>query len=333
MLTGIKQGTVHVTMTLGGVTFTQEVEVIGAETYDVTLNILEGKWQAWDTTFFNQNNSYKLNRYKEGTWNIAVTNHDSLSLITPNEVKSNYNKWGYDSANSKIALVLYNIDGDETVLGAGSTVTDFRGIRLYNAAAYNCQEDRTFTITLTQVEDENQIIVLNVTIPGVTSKTLDVTVSINQPTVTLEQQNTIATTDVQTFTNNTAYPVTIAMNSVEAKTDEGNTELTVVKKERDFGEDDSLLTEGVALGVMLADESEDNMIYYDPDDSQENTSFDTMVGTSLEDVGETKFQYFIEYGTNYASFAKVRQFGYDITFSVAVSRDDVEVPAQSEDEE
>ncbi|WP_343210072.1 ZmpA/ZmpB/ZmpC family metallo-endopeptidase-related protein [Anaerolentibacter hominis] len=323
-----KKGRVKLTAACGGITKEFNLNVIlsmkSMDEFNVTLPIVDsaaaGEEPVWSKVLLNNTEGKEMTESSILSTDGEFKNGEPYALADPAAITANYSTYGTVNANAKLGFALETSSGTEVDLSQAVTtpITGVTGIKLYNAAAYNCAEDQYFRIIL-EVPDDRSV-AINVTIPGITSKKLDITV----PTPTqISLQPGIRSksyTDEWEIKNDTAYPLAVTLASVvpgSVPGEEGT--LGLVDPSIPIRPGEELITQGVKLGLAYTEEDEgesvEKGIYYNPAEGAEQPVLGLGAGRIQ------KFKYFLEYSPYYTGTQ--RTFNYQLKYETKIPEYDI----------
>ncbi|WP_343207842.1 GLUG motif-containing protein [Anaerolentibacter hominis] len=296
------------------------------EKANVTLPIVDSVSAEFSKVLIGNINARTVSSIDVSSVNSAFEEAAAYQAEQTDTITANYSTYGTVNANAKLGFALETSSGTEVDLSQAVTtpITGVTGIKLYNAAAYNCAEDKYFRIIL-EVPDDRSV-AINVTIPGITSKKLDITV----PTPTqISLQPGIRSksyTDEWEIKNDTAYPLAVTLASVvpgSVPGEEGT--LGLVDPSIPIRPGEELITQGVKLGLAYTEENEgesvEKGIYYNPAEGAEQPVLGLGAGRIQ------KFKYFLEYSPYYTGTQ--RTFNYQLKYETKIPEYDI-VPGNLE---
>lgn len=245
-----------------------------------------------------------------------------VTVVSSDTIKGNYNTFGSINANSKLGFgLLYYPGADEddfhSHLGKYDTFEFVVGIKLYNAAAYTIQEDRTIKLALygirfdgatgnnmmgIQTGTYRDVLILTITIPGIKSKILSIDVDMGsislQPGTSAE-----SVSDNFSIKNNNAYPISLTMSDVTAAEDSPKVVTGTPDKTKE------LKSAGVQVGIR----------------ANNRDSYYSGSAISIGNLGYAatqQFNYLMKFSPLYTG-AGNESISYNVNFGVSVSAEDV----------
>lgn len=246
-----------------------------------------------------------------------------LALVSVTDMTGGgYYQYGYEKANKSFAFQAGNADLKSAVVSLHDPKTEIgtvSAIQLYVAAAYTEQRTRYL---LLEASSGNVRYEIQITVAGITGKTLSVTMPIEVIMADLEPDKTLKrTTSVPlSIINHNDYPIEGSIVSVTPKETGGYVKLKPIAPNVDF-EATAPIKNGVKLGIC--DSDLDGMTgpigtadyYYNPD------TMSNWLNWRINNKGTLPFRYFIEYQGMY-NFEADNQYGYDVTYSFSISKDE-----------
>ncbi|WP_343207814.1 GLUG motif-containing protein [Anaerolentibacter hominis] len=296
--------------------------------YAVTLPAVETADAAWSRADLLANGEITgiadrtFPRYSVSSTDAGFELPQTYTLTDTAAVAANYSTYGTVNANSKLGFALETTTGSEIDLSQAlnSPITGVIGIKLYNAAAYNCPDDQYFRIIL-EVPDDRSV-AINVTIPGIQNKRLDITVPVPTQISLQPGIRSKAYTQEWTAQNNTAYPLTLTLAAAapgEAAGEDG-VSLKLITPEIAIRPGEELITEGVKLGLSYTEgdgeEMKETCLYYNPAEGAAQPQMKFGAGRAQN------LKYFLEYSPYYTGTK--RHFSYQIRYNAGIPEEDVE---------
>ena len=234
-----------------------------------------------------------------------------------------YHMFGYADANQKLGVKA----GQKDLYGQGASLnqptTDMGAVdkvTICRAAATTKPETRYLLLEGASGTSRYEI---QITVPGITSRTLSVTMPLE---VTMAQLTPDGTdhTDYSVgvkITNKNAYPIDGKILSVTEKTGNGYAKLTPVKKSITLPNTGWLTSAagGVKLGLANQDGSSGPLTeekYYDKDAVADGAAW---MEYRLKHGGSLPYRYVMKYSGIHVS--EESRFGYDISYWFGVSKD------------
>ncbi|WP_343210757.1 GLUG motif-containing protein [Anaerolentibacter hominis] len=273
----------------------------------------------WSTTLLDGVDAGQYSSWKVLKTDGQFKSGDIYHPATAESIQTNYSFYGAANANSKLNLSMLTGAG-ETDLSSDGTISGITGIKLYNAAAYNCAEDQYYRVLFRA--DLEKVLAINVTIPAVTSKQLDITVPVPKEISLSPGIRSKAYTEEWEIKNDMAYPLDISLAAVlpgETAGEDG-VSLSLIAPTIAIRPGEDLITQGVKLGLSYTEgegeESKETCLYYNPSEGAEQPHMNLGAGRAQ------KFKYFLEYSPYYTG--SKRHFSYQIKYNTQIPESDVE---------
>ena len=246
-----------------------------------------------------------------------------LSLVPVTDITGGgYYQYGYEKANRSMALQAGATDLKNAAASLHAPETELgvlENIQMYVAAAYTEPGARYLLLEASSGTDRYEI---QITVEGITSKTLSVTMPIKVGMAELEPDQTLKRTSSVPLSiiNRNDYPIDGSIVSAVPKEDAGYVKLKPIAPDAGFVSTDSI-TEGVKLGICDSDLDGKTGLIGESDYYYTPGSPSGWLNYQIKNGGTLPFRYFIEYQGTYSPELD-NQYAYDVTYSFAISKDD-----------
>ncbi len=330
-ITLMKAGDVTFTVKKPGLNVYNDVEATAQLTvldsvYNVTVTPRQGKELYWVTNTVFGATSNTAGAIVDGgaVTGVTITHNGASYTATPEAtLVDNYYAYGTVNANAKLGFRLVgktaaNADAKYEIDQTGNvSMSKLNTIVCYNAAAYNIKTDEVYVLTVHTAGGTD--LTINVTVKGVTSKTVSVSVPKN-PHADINLQTTTSYSNDCTVKNLSAFPVKLSLTGLTQIADGGaegkvNATVPLASHSADLNTEVDVVDSGVKFTLTnAAGKTLFTPIKYEPN------TFTSSLISALGSDGQVPYRIQLEHGL--VHLGEDVTFGYTINFGYTVSDTD-----------